>query len=236
MVANLSITKGKVITSGVAGILGALVFLTAIHIAAKIFVIAFAAIATYLAFSVIQKILAKKNDVSTKTEEQSDVSGDEGYDSADEEKDTVISAEEKIIEVEAIKERTVKEMKKGLPEYMDINGNALPDNIKTNTENHVSVKEGMVVPDRIVLSVQADSKQNTSQNDESQTQYKSDYMSLMKESPPLHMDGYYNPISRPSTLLSAEELLLQWQKDDKKAFTEQYRNHIGKAPSKQGNF
>ncbi|WP_375316554.1 hypothetical protein [Wolbachia endosymbiont (group A) of Colletes cunicularius] len=62
MVAILNVTKGKnkVITSGLAGALSALIFLTAIHIAAKIAIIISAAVVTYLLLSLIHKIRTKK--------------------------------------------------------------------------------------------------------------------------------------------------------------------------------
>ncbi|WP_245683369.1 hypothetical protein [Wolbachia endosymbiont of Drosophila incompta] len=61
--AILNITKGKnkVIVSGLAGALSALIFLTAIHIAAKIAIIVSAAAVTYLLLSLIHKIRTKKN-------------------------------------------------------------------------------------------------------------------------------------------------------------------------------
>nr|WP_244953422.1 hypothetical protein [Wolbachia pipientis] len=61
MVAILNITKGKnkVIVSGLAGALSALIFLTAIHIAAKIAIIVSAAAVTYLLLLVIYKIRTK---------------------------------------------------------------------------------------------------------------------------------------------------------------------------------
>lgn len=63
MVAILNITKGKnkVIVSGLAGALSALIFLTAIHIAAKIAIIVSAAAVTYLLLLLIHKIRTKKN-------------------------------------------------------------------------------------------------------------------------------------------------------------------------------
>jgi hypothetical protein len=235
MVANLSITKGKVITSGLAGILGALVFLTTIHIAAKIAVIAFAAIATYLVLSIIQKIRSGKNGASAKTKEQSDVSEDEGYDSAGEEKDAVISAEEQEkIEVqkqeELINKRAQERMEQGsLGGPINAFGGPISDKV-ISTEGHVSVdyREAMVVPKKIVL------------DDNISIQNNSSSASIPMESLPTHIDAFGNSLSteQPSTNISMEsepkrklspaELLLKWQKDDEKAFIKQHENLIGK--------
>ncbi len=83
MVAILNITKGKnkVIVSGLAGALSALIFLTAIHIAAKIAIIVSAAAVTYLLLSLIHKIRTKA--------EITRVSGDKVSEDEGEEKDTV---------------------------------------------------------------------------------------------------------------------------------------------------
>ncbi|MDR2831491.1 MAG: hypothetical protein LBV62_01050 [Rickettsiales bacterium] len=85
MVAILNITKGKnkVIMSGLAGVLSALIFLTAIHIAAKIAIIVSAAAVTYLLLSLIHKMRTKE-DKPAKTPNMSE----------DEEKDTKISVKE----------------------------------------------------------------------------------------------------------------------------------------------
>ncbi|WP_386087057.1 hypothetical protein [Wolbachia endosymbiont (group A) of Norellia spinipes] len=119
MVAILNVTKGKrkVIVSGLAGALSALIFLTAIHIAAKIAIIVSAAAVTYLLLLLIHKIRTKA--------EITRVSEDEG-----EEKDTEISVKEpKRTETELAEElknkRVQEEMKNGLPEHMDFKGNSL---------------------------------------------------------------------------------------------------------------
>lgn len=127
MVAILNVTKGKnkVITSGLAGALSALIFLTAIHIAAKIAIIVSAAAVTYLLLLLIHKIRTKKEQPA----EITGVSEDEGYSSVDEgeEKDTVEEPEktEAELEEEIIRKRAEEKMKKGLPEHMDLDGNSL---------------------------------------------------------------------------------------------------------------
>ncbi|WP_250295063.1 hypothetical protein [Wolbachia endosymbiont of Oedothorax gibbosus] len=127
MVAILNVTKGKnkVIVSGLAGALSALIFLTAIHIAAKIAIIVSAAAVTYLLLSLIHKIRTKKEQPA----EITGVSEDEGYSSVDEgeEKDTVEESEktEAELEEEIIRKRAEEKMKNGLPEHMDLDGNSL---------------------------------------------------------------------------------------------------------------
>ncbi|MFP3016726.1 MAG: hypothetical protein ACEY3L_12270 [Wolbachia sp.] len=127
MVAILNVTKGKnkVITSGLAGALSALIFLTAIHIAAKIAIIVSAAAVTYLLLLLIHKIRTKKEQPA----EITGVSEDEGYSSVDEgeEKDTVEESEktEAELEEEIIRKRAEEKMKNGLPEHMDLDGNSL---------------------------------------------------------------------------------------------------------------
>ncbi len=132
MVAILNITKGKnkVITSGLAGALSALIFLTAIHIAAKIAIIVSAAAVTYLLLLLIHKIRTKKEQPAEITGVSGDkVSEDEGYSSVDEgeEKDTVEEPEktEAELEEEIIRKRAEEKMKNGLPEHMDLDGNSL---------------------------------------------------------------------------------------------------------------
>lgn len=130
MVAILNITKGKnkVIVSVLAGALSALIFLTAIHIAAKIAIIVSAAAVTYLLLLLIHKIRTKKEQPA----EITGVSGGEGYSSVDEgeEKDTEVSAKEPErteteLEEEIIRKRAEEKMKNGLPEHMDLDGNSL---------------------------------------------------------------------------------------------------------------
>ncbi|MDE5062223.1 hypothetical protein OZD70_03055 [Wolbachia endosymbiont of Drosophila tsacasi] len=105
MVAILNITKGKnkVIVSGLAGALSALIFLTAIHIAAKIAIIVSAATVTYLLLLLIHKIRTKKEQPAEITGVSGDkVSEDEGYSSVDEgeEKDTAKEPERTEAELE----------------------------------------------------------------------------------------------------------------------------------------
>nr|WP_265036282.1 hypothetical protein [Wolbachia endosymbiont (group A) of Anomoia purmunda] len=122
MVAILNVTKGKnkVIVSGLAGALSALIFLTAIHIAAKIAIIVSAAAVTYLLLSLIHKIRTKKEQPAEITGVSGDkVSEDEGYSSVDEgeEKDTVKEPKrtETELEEELKNKRAEEEMKNGLP-------------------------------------------------------------------------------------------------------------------------
>lgn len=127
MVAILNITKGKnkVIVSVLAGALSALIFLTAIHIAAKIAIIVSAAAVTYLLLLLIHKIRTKKEQPA----EITGVSEDKGSSSVDEgkEKDTVEEPEktEAELEEEIIRKRAEEKMKNGLPEHMDLDGNSL---------------------------------------------------------------------------------------------------------------
>lgn len=105
MVAILNVTKGKnkVITSGLAGALSALIFLTAIHIAAKIAIIVAAAVVTYLLLSLIHKIRTKKEQPTEITGVSGEkVSEDKGYSSVDEgEEKNVITPVEEQKEIEA---------------------------------------------------------------------------------------------------------------------------------------
>lgn len=124
MVAVLSVTEGKnkVIVSGLVGVSSTLVFLTVIHIAAKIAIIVTAAAVTYALLSLLNKARAK----SAKTD---DMSEDEGYSSVDEgeEKDTVKEPKrtETELEEELKNKRAEEEMKNGLPKHMDLDGNSL---------------------------------------------------------------------------------------------------------------
>ncbi|MFP3020358.1 MAG: hypothetical protein ACEY3F_03285 [Wolbachia sp.] len=170
MVAILNITKGKnkVIVSGLAGALSALIFLAAIHIAAKIAIIISAAVVTYLLLSLIHKIRTKKEQPAKIT----GVSEDEGYSSVDEGegKDTEISVKEPKrteteLEEEIIRKRAEEKMKNGLPEHMDLDGNSLAG--------------------------------NTYADDTSQTKYATNYMGLMRF-PPMHMNGCYQEIKEPT--------------------------------------
>ncbi|WP_341822830.1 hypothetical protein [Wolbachia endosymbiont (group A) of Clivina fossor] len=139
MVAILNVTKGKrkVIVSGLAGALSALIFLTAIHIAAKIAIIVSAAAVTYLLLLLIHKIRTKA--------EITRVSEDEG-----EEKDTEISVKEpKRTEAELAEElknkRAQEEMKNGLPEHMDFKGNSLSKSADTKDSHSVSSDTNIVM-------------------------------------------------------------------------------------------
>lgn len=132
MVAVLSLTEGKnkVIVSGLVGVSSTLVFLTVIHIAAKIAIIVTAAAVTYLLLLLIHKIRTKKEQPAEITGVSGDkVSEDEGYSSVDEgeEKDTVKEPErtETELEEELKNKRAEEEMKNGLPEHMDLDGNSL---------------------------------------------------------------------------------------------------------------
>lgn len=134
MVAVLSVTEGKnkVIVSGLVGVSSTLVFLTVIHIAAKIAIIVTAAAVTYALLSLLNKARAKP----AKTD---DMSEDGGYSSVDEgeEKGTEISAKEPErteteLEEEIIRKRAEEKMKNGLPEHMDLDGNSLAGGGDTN--------------------------------------------------------------------------------------------------------
>lgn len=152
MVAILNITKGKnkVIVSGLAGALSALIFLTAIHIAAKIAIIVSAAAVTYLLLLVIYKIRTKKEQPAEITGVSGDkVSEDEGYSSVDEgeEKDTVKEPErtETELEEEMIRKGAEKEMKNGLPKHMDFKGNSLSKSADTKDSHFVSSATNIVM-------------------------------------------------------------------------------------------
>ncbi|WP_338406530.1 MULTISPECIES: hypothetical protein [unclassified Wolbachia] len=177
MVAILNVTKGKnkVITSGLAGALSALIFLTAIHIAAKIAIIVAAAVVTYLLLSLIHKIRTKKEQPAEITGVSGDkVSEDEGYSSVDEgeEKDTVEEPEktEAELEEEIIRKRAEEKMKNGLPEHMDLDGNSL-----------------------------------AGADDTSQTKYATNYMDLMRSPPQHMNGAYREikePTNAPRTSVS----------------------------------
>ncbi|APR98736.2 hypothetical protein [Wolbachia endosymbiont of Folsomia candida] len=134
---NITQGKNKFVTSALFAVLATPILFATIAVAVKIAIILSVAVVSYLLLSIfpfIQKIRARNNDVSTKIEEQSDVSEDEGYDSVDEgkEKDSEISAAEQEeieaeLEAEIISARVEEEMKNGLPKNMDLNGNALCD-------------------------------------------------------------------------------------------------------------
>ncbi|OCA05883.1 hypothetical protein [Wolbachia endosymbiont of Trichogramma pretiosum] len=144
MAAVLSVTEGKnkVIVSGLVGVLSTLVFLTVIHIAAKIAIIVTATAVAYALLSLLNKLGPK----SVKTD---DMSEDEGYSSVDEgeEKDTI--KELKITETElegGLKnKRAEEEMKNGLPKRMDFAGNSLSKSADTKDSHFVSSATNIVI-------------------------------------------------------------------------------------------
>ncbi|MBA8756651.1 MULTISPECIES: hypothetical protein [Wolbachia] len=148
MVAILNITKGKnkVIVSGLAGALSVLIFLTAIHIAAKIAIIVSAAAVTYLLLSLIHKIRTKAEITRVSGDK---VSEDEGYSSVDEgeEKDTVKEPKrtETELEEELKNKRAEEEMKNGLPKHMDFKGNSLSKSADTKDSHSVSSATNIVM-------------------------------------------------------------------------------------------
>ncbi|WP_338482678.1 hypothetical protein [Wolbachia endosymbiont (group A) of Ophion costatus] len=141
MVAILNVTKGKnkVIVSGLAGALSALIFLTAIHIAAKIAIIVSAAAVTYLLLSLINKIRTKA--------EITRVSGDKVSEDEGEEKDTVKEPKrtETELEEELKNKRAEEEMKNGLPKHMDFKGNSLSKSADTKDSHSVSSATNIVM-------------------------------------------------------------------------------------------
>ncbi|OWZ25294.1 hypothetical protein [Wolbachia endosymbiont of Wuchereria bancrofti] len=75
-------------------------------------------------------------------------------------------------------------MKNGLPKHMEYEGNALPENTEAKTDScSINYIKTMVVPDRIVLYMQDSEKQSASQDDTGQTQFKENYMNLMRSLP-----------------------------------------------------
>ncbi|GFQ78070.1 uncharacterized protein TNCT_484841 [Trichonephila clavata] len=164
MVAILNITKGKnkVIVSGLAGALSALIFLTAIHIAAKIAIIVSAAAVTYLLLSLIHKIRTKKEQPAEITGVSGDkVSEDEGYSSVDEgeEKDTVKEPKrtETELEEEIIRKRAQERMEKGsLGGPINAFGEPIHVTIDAENSNPVDYTKTMVVPEKIILGMPDD--------------------------------------------------------------------------------
>ncbi len=192
MVAILNITKGKnkVIVSGLAGALSALIFLTAIHIAAKIAIIVAAAAVTYLLLSLIHKIRTKKEqpaEIIGVSEEK--VSEDEGYSSVDkgEEKDTVKESEktEAELEEELKNKRAQERMEKGsLGGPINAFGEPILDEIiDTGNSNPVDYTKTMVVPEKIILGMPDD--KTLTQNSSIKNQMKS---------LPEHMYVFGNPL------------------------------------------
>ncbi|CCE77710.1 MULTISPECIES: hypothetical protein [Wolbachia] len=207
MVAVLSVTEGKnkVIVSGLVGVSSTLVFLTVIHIAAKIAIIVTAAAVTYALLSLLNKARPK----SVKTD---DMSEDEGYSSVDEgeEKDTEISEKEPErteteLEEEIIRKRAQERMEKG----------SLGGPIDAENSNPVDYTKTMVVPEKIILGMP---------DDKTLTQNSSSSIKNQMKSLPEHMDVSGNPLPEqlPSNLpnigpkskstqkLSAADLLLRY--------------------------
>ena len=220
MVAILNVTKGKnkVIVSGLAGALSALIFLTAIHIAAKIAIIVSAAAVTYLLLSLVHKIRTKAEITRVSGDK---VSEDEGYSSVDEgeEKDTVKEPKrtETELEEEIIRKRTQEYMKNGLGGPINAVGKPIHvETIDAENSNPVDYTKTMVVPEEIVLSML---------NDKTLTQNNSSSIKNQMKPLPEHMDVPGNPLpgqvlsnleleSKSTQKLSALDLLLQCKNVD----------------------
>ncbi|WP_264329617.1 MULTISPECIES: hypothetical protein [unclassified Wolbachia] len=217
MVAILNITKGKnkVIVSGLAGALSALIFLTAIHIAAKIAIIVSAAAVTYLLLSLIHKIRTKKEQPA----EITGVSGDEG-----EEKGTVKEPKrtETELEEEIIRKRAQEYMKNGLGGPINAVGKPIHvETIDAENSNPVDYTKTMVVPGKIVLGM-------PDPDNETLTQNSSSFIKNQMKPLPEHMDVSGNPLpkqpssdltnvglkSKSTQKLSAADLLLQCENVD----------------------
>ncbi|WP_265024232.1 hypothetical protein [Wolbachia endosymbiont (group A) of Epagoge grotiana] len=220
MVAILNVTKGKnkVIVSGLAGALSALIFLTAIHIAAKIAIIVSAAAVTYLLLSLVHKIRTKA-EISRVSGDK--VSEDEGYSSVDEgeEKDTVKEPKrtETELEEEIIRKRAQERMEKGsLGGPINAFGEPIHVTIDAENSNPVDYTKTMVVPEEIILSML---------NDKTLTQNNSSSIKNQMKPLPEHMDVPGNPLpgqvlsnleleSKSTQKLSALDLLLQCKNVD----------------------
>ncbi len=217
MVAILNITKGKnkVIVSGLAGALSALIFLTAIHIAARIAIIVSAAAVTYLLLSLIHKIRTKKEQPA----EITGVSGDEG-----EEKGTVKEPKrtETELEEEIIRKRAQEYMKNGLGGPINAVGKPIHvETIDAENSNPVDYTKTMVVPGKIVLGM-------PDPDNETLTQNSSSFIKNQMKPLPEHMDVSGNPLpkqpssdltnvglkSKSTQKLSAADLLLQCENVD----------------------
>lgn len=220
MVAILNVTKGKnkVITSGLAGALSALIFLTAIHIAAKIAIIVAAAAVTYLLLSLIHKIRTKKEQPAEITGVSGDkVSEDEGYSSVDEGegKDTAKEPErtETELEEEMIRKRAQEYMKNGLGGPINAVGEPIHvETIDAKNSNPVDYTKTMVVPDKIVLGM-------PDPDNETLTQNSSSFTKNQMKSLPEHMGALGNPLPKqplgdPTNIstkkLSPVDFLLQY--------------------------
>ncbi|BET32300.1 MULTISPECIES: hypothetical protein [Wolbachia] len=220
MVAILNVTKGKnkVIVSGLAGALSALIFLTAIHIAAKIAIIVSAAAVTYLLLSLVHKIRTKAEITRVSGDK---VSEDEGYSSVDEgeEKDTVKEPKrtETELEEEIIRKRAQERMEKGsLGGPINAFGEPIHVTIDAENSNPVDYTKTMVVPEEIILSML---------NDKTLTQNNSSSIKNQMKPLPEHMDVPGNPLpgqvlsnleleSKSTQKLSALDLLLQCKNVD----------------------
>ncbi|WP_343289052.1 hypothetical protein [Wolbachia endosymbiont of Encarsia formosa] len=216
MVAVLSVTEGKnkVIVSGLVGVSSTLVFLTVIHIAAKIAIIVTAVAVTYALLSLLNKARPK----SVKTD---DMSEDEGYSSVDEgeEKDTVKEPKrtETELEEEIIRKRAQERMEKGsLGGPINAFGEPIHVTIDAENSNPVDYTKTMVVPEKIILGMP---------DDKTLTQNSSSSVKNKMKSLPEHMDVFGNPLPEqpPSNLpnigpkskstqkLSAADLLLRYR-------------------------
>lgn len=220
MVAILNVTKGKnkVIVSGLAGALSALIFLTAIHIAAKIAIIVSAAAVTYLLLSLVHKIRTKAEITRVSGDK---VSEDEGYSSVDEgeEKDTVKEPKrtETEREEEIIRKRAQERMEKGsLGGPINAFGEPIHVTIDAENSNPVDYTKTMVVPEEIILSML---------NDKTLTQNNSSSIKNQMKPLPEHTDVPGNPLpgqvlsnleleSKSTQKLSALDLLLQCKNVD----------------------
>lgn len=201
---NMIQGKGKVIAVAIAIALvtgGFLVMLTTINkIAIIIIAVVVAAIFICLALSIpsfIKKFRAEKNDVSAKTEEQFDVSGDDidaGYGSGSGSASVNESEDEEDIEISTEKQEKIE---------------AKLDAEVRKAQAETVMKNGM--PEHIVLAVQVSKERSASQGSESQIQYRPDYMSLMKSLPD-NMDLYGNPLPDQVICTENSHLVFESQK------------------------
>ncbi|MDE5065320.1 hypothetical protein [Wolbachia endosymbiont of Drosophila tristis] len=213
MVAILNITKGKnkVIVSGLAGALSALIFLTAIHIAAKIAIIVSAAAVTYLLLSLIHTIRTKKEQPA----EITGVSGDEG-----EEKGTVKEPKRTETELaeEIIRKRAEERMEKGsLGGPINAFGEPILDEFQNTEGSHsADYTKIMVVPEKIILDMSDDRNpaQNNSSSIKNQMKSLPEHMDVsgnpLPEQPPSNLTNIGLGSSKSTQKLSAADLLLQY--------------------------
>ncbi|MBR9984086.1 MAG: hypothetical protein MUP48_06555 [Wolbachia endosymbiont of Homalodisca vitripennis] len=215
MVAVLSVTEGKnkVIVSGLVGVSSTLVFLTVIHIAAKIAIIVTAAAVTYALLSLLNKARPK----SVKTD---DMSEDEGYSSVDEgeEKDTVKEPKrtETELEEEIIRKRAQERMEKGsLGGPINAFGEPIHVTIDAENSNPVDYTKTMVVPEKIILGMPDDKTltQNSSSSIKNQMKSLPEHMDVsgnpLPEQPPSNLPNI-GPKSKSTQKLSAADLLLRY--------------------------